>query len=225
MNINIALIGNPSAGLTTLFNQMTDGTQHTGIFSTEANRTKEGPVKGHKGVNVIELPGTYSLSAYTVDDLSTRDILLHGKPDVLVNILDATSLERNLYLTLQLMELEIPMVLAFNMMDEVRKNEISIDLQAISDILTVPVIPISASKNQGIHDLIHYAIETGRSGHLPSKIDFCTGHIHTAIHTISHLIENEAAAANLPLRFATTKVVEGDQVIICLLYTSPSPRD
>jgi len=214
MNINIALIGNPSAGLTTLFNQMTGGTRRTGIFSTEANKTKEGPVKGHKGVNVIELPGTYSLSAYTVDDLSTRDILLRGKPDVLVNILDATSLERNLYLTLQLMELEIPMVLAFNMMDEVRKNEISIDLQAISDILTVPVIPISASKNQGIHDLIHYAIETGRSGRIPSKIDFCTGHIHTAIHAISHLIENEAAEANLPLRFATTKVVEGDQVII-----------
>ena len=214
MNINIALIGNPSAGLTTLFNQMTGGTQHTGIFSTEANKTKEGPVKGHKGVNVIELPGTYSLSAYTVDDLSTRDILLYGKPDVLVNILDATSLERNLYLTLQLMELEIPMVLAFNMMDEVRKNEISIDLQAISDILTVPVIPISASKNQGIHDLIHYAIETGRSRRIPSEIDFCTGHIHTAIHAISHLIENEAVEANLPLRFATTKVVEGDQVII-----------
>jgi ferrous iron transport protein B len=214
MNINIALIGNPSSGLTTLFNQMTGGVQHTGIFSTNTNKTKEGPVKGHKNIGVIELPGTYSLSAYTVDDLSTRDILLHGKPDVLVNILDATNLERNLYLTLQLLELEIPMVLAFNMMDEVRKNEISIDLQTISDILTVPVIPISASKNQGIHDLIHYAIETAHSGHIPSKLDFCSGHIHTAIHAISHLIENEAADAGLPLRFATTKVVEGDQVII-----------
>jgi len=131
-----------------------------------------------------------------------------------INVVDATNLERNLYLTLQLMELELPMVLAFNMMDEVRKNQISIDLQAISDILTIPIIPISASKNQGIHDLIHYAIETAKSGIIPSKTDFCTGHVHTAIHAIAHLIENESAAAGLPLRFATTKVVEGDQVII-----------
>lgn len=225
MNINIALVGNPSAGLTTLFNQMTGGTQHTGVFSTDTNKTKEGPVRGHKGVNVIELPGTYSLSAYTVDDISTRAILINGKPDVIVNILDATSLERNLYLTLQLMELEIPMVLAFNMMDEVRKNQISIDLQAISDILTVPIIPISASKNQGIHDLIHYAIETARGGIAPRKTDFCSGHIHTAIHAISHLIENEAAEAKLPLRFATTKVVEGDQVIIDALQLQEPELD
>lgn len=214
MSINIALIGNPSAGLTTLFNQMTDGIQHNGVFSNDSVKTKEGPVKGHKGVNVIEFPGTYSLSAYTIDDISTRDIIINGKPDVLVNVLDATNLERNLYLTLQLMELGIPMVLAFNMMDEVIKNQISIDLQTMSDILTVPIIPISASKNRGIHDLIHYALETAKSGETPSDIDFCTGHVHTAIHSISHLIENEAAEAGLPLRFATTKVVEGDQVII-----------
>ena len=143
MTIHIGLIGNPSAGLTTLFNQMTGGLQHNGYFSTNKVATKEGPVKGHKGTNVIEFPGTYSLSAYTLDDITTRDILLHKHPDVLINILDATNLERNLYLTLQLMELEIPMVLAFNMMDEVRKNNIDIDLDAISDILTVPVIPIS----------------------------------------------------------------------------------
>jgi ferrous iron transport protein B len=214
MKINIALIGNPSVGLTTLFNQMTDGIQHNGVFSNDKIKTKEGPVKGHKGVSVIEFPGTYSLSAYTLDDITTRDILLRGKPDVLVNVLDATNLERNLYLTLQLMELEIPMVVAFNMMDEVRKNNIFMDLQAISDILTVPVIPISASKNRGIHDLIHYAIETAKSKKIPSEIDFCSGHVHTAIHAISHIIENEAAAAKLPLRFATTKVVEGDSMIM-----------
>lgn len=225
MKINIALIGNPSAGLTTLFNQMTGGTQHNGVFSTDTNKTKEGPVKGHKGVSVIELPGTYSLSAYTIDDISTRDILLHGKPDVLVNILDATNLERNLYLTLQLMELEIPMVLAFNMMDEVHKNNIYIDLETISNILTVPVLPISASKNRGIHDLIDEAIATAKNHSVPKRMDFCTGHIHTAIHTIAHLIENEARAANLPLRFATTKVVEGDQMILDALQLQAPELD
>jgi len=214
MTIHIGLIGNPSAGLTTLFNQMTGGLQHNGYFSTNKVATKEGPVKGHKGTNVIEFPGTYSLSAYTLDDITTRDILLHKHPDVLINILDATNLERNLYLTLQLMELEIPMVLAFNMMDEVRKNSIDIDLDAISDILTVPVIPISASKNRGIHDLIHIALETAKKKRIPQRLDFCSGHVHTAIHAILHLIEEDARRVGLPVRFAATKVVEGDQGII-----------
>ena len=214
MTIHIGLIGNPSAGLTTLFNQMTGGLQHNGYFSTNKVATKEGPVKGHKGTNVIEFPGTYSLSAYTLDDITTRDILLHKHPDVLINILDATNLERNLYLTLQLMELEIPMVLAFNMMDEVRKNNIDIDLDAISDILTVPVIPISASKNRGIHDLIHIALETAKKKLIPQRLDFCSGHVHTAIHAILHLIEEDARRVGLPVRFAATKVVEGDQGII-----------
>ncbi|MEG0829632.1 MAG: ferrous iron transport protein B [Anaerovoracaceae bacterium] len=210
MDLNIALIGNPNCGLTTLFNQMTGGILHTGKFSTPSHKTKEGPAKQHENVNIIELPGTYSLSAYSIDDVSTRDIILHGKPDVIINIIDATSIERNLYLTLQLLELEIPMVLALNMMDEIEKNQVDINLQALSEALTIPVLPISASKNRGIHDLIHYAIEAAEKNTQPQKIDFCSGYVHTAIHTIGHLIADYAKAANLPLRFCCTKIVEGD---------------
>ncbi|MCQ4638029.1 ferrous iron transport protein B [Anaerovorax odorimutans] len=211
MGIDIALIGNPGCGLTTLFNQMTGGSVHTGHFSTPGNKTKEGPVKNHKDVNVIELPGTYSLSAYSIDDVATREILLRGKPDVIVNVIDATGFERNLYLTLQLMELELPMVLALNMMDEMENNQIDIDLQKLSQELTIPVIPIAASKNRGTHDLIHYALQAAREHHVPQKIDFCSGHVHTAIHTVSHLIAEDAKKAELPLRFCCTKIVEGDE--------------
>ena len=211
MGIDIALIGNPGCGLTTLFNQMTGGTLHTGHFSTPEHKTKEGPVRSHKDVNVIELPGIYSLSAYSVDDVATREILLHGKPDVIVNVVDATGFERNLYLTLQLMELELPMVLALNMMDEMENNQIDIDLQKLSQELTIPVIPIAASKNRGTHDLIHYALQAVKEHHAPQKIDFCSGHVHTAIHTVSHLITEDARRANLPLRFCCTKIVEGDE--------------
>lgn len=209
-NINIALAGNPNSGLTTLFNQMTDGNQHTGIFSTPDNKTKEGPVKMHPGANVVELPGMYSLSEYTVDDLANRQILLRGKPDVIINIVDATNFERNLYLTLQLMELGIPMVLALNMMDEVDENKIAIDQIKLSKLLTIPVLPIAAAKNRGIHDLIHYALEAAKEKVIPERVDFCKGHVHTAIHAISHIIENNAKEAGLPLRFCATKIVEGD---------------
>lgn len=212
--IHIALAGNPNSGLTTLFNQMTDGSQHSGHFATTGILTKEGPVKDHKGVSVIELPGMYSLSEYTADDLANRKILLEGRPDVIINVVDATNFERNLYLTLQLMELGIPMVLALNMMDEVAKNKISIDLMQLSTILTIPVLPISASKDRGVHDLIHYAIEAARNNVVPQKIDFCKGHVHTAIHAISHIIEENAEAAGLPLRFCATKIVENDKPLI-----------
>ena len=210
MAIDIALIGNPGCGLTTLFNQMTGGAVHAGHFSTPENKTKEGPVKGHKDVNLIELPGTYSLSAYSIDDVATREILLQGKPDVIVNVIDAASFERSLYLTLQLMELELPMVLALNMMDEMENNKIDIDLQRLSQQLTIPVIPIFAIRNRGTHDLIHYALEAAKEHHVPQKIDFCSGHVHTAIHTVSHLIAADAEKAQLPLRFCCTKIVEGD---------------
>ena len=218
---NIALAGNPNSGLTTLFNQMTDGLQHQGVFSTKNNITKEGPVKNHRGVNVIELPGMYSLSEYTVDDLSNRRILLEGKPDVIINIVDATNFERNLYLTLQLMELNIPMVLALNMMDEVYNNRISIDMDKLSEILTIPVLPISAAKNRGIHDLIHYALEAAKEQTVPQNIDFCKGHVHTAIHSISHIIEDNANANGLPVRFCATKIVEGDKPIIKQMKLEP----
>lgn len=212
--LKIALIGNPNCGLTTLFNQMTGGQQHSGYFSNAQRSTKEGPVKRHPGVSVIELPGTYSLSPYTVDDLVSRDILLHDKPDVVINVVDSTAIERNLYLTLQLMELQLPMVLALNMMDEVYNNNITIDIQQLSEALSIPVIPISASKNDGIHDLIHYAIEAANRGAVPKEIDFCSGYIHTAIHSIAHLIEDDVKKTSLPLRFCCSKVVEGDELIM-----------
>ncbi|MDD2484103.1 MAG: ferrous iron transport protein B [Eubacteriales bacterium] len=225
MNIKIALVGNPSSGLTTLFNQMTGGIQHSGYFSTAKTATKEGPVKKHKGVSVIELPGLYSLSSYSKEDLSTRDILVNGRPDVIINIVDATSIERNLYLTLQLMELDIPMVLALNMMDEVRNNGVAIDLARLGEELTIPVVPISASKNEGIHDLIHSAISTAHHNIRPQKIDFCSGYVHTAIHSISHLIEENAAQVQLPIRFCSTKLVEGDELIMDELKLPEPERD
>lgn len=211
--INVALIGNPNSGLTTLFNQMTDGVLHEGHFSTGKTKTKEGPVKNHKGVSLIELPGTYSLSAFTADDLATRNILLRDKPDVIVNVVDATHLERSLYLTLQLMELNLPMVLALNMMDEIKHNEVSINIEKLEGLLTIPIVPISASKNQGIHDLIDCAIKVATEKHRPEKIDFCAGPIHTAIHSVAHLIEEDAEKVGFPLRFCAAKLVEGDKIL------------
>ena len=211
--LDIVLIGNPNCGTTTLFNQMTDGILHTGHFSSPQYATKEGPVKNHPNINVVELPGTYSLSEYSIEEVAIREILLNKKPDVIINIVDATSIQRNLYLTLQLMELALPMVVALNMMDEIRNNKIDFNIQKFSEELTIPVIPISANKNEGIHDLIHYAIDVVENHMVPQEIDFCTGHVHTAIHTISHLIEEDAKRAMLPLRFCCTKLVEGDEII------------
>jgi len=223
--INIALIGNPDCGSTTLFNQMTGGVTHKGSFSTRDITTKEGPVRAHKNVSVIELPGTYSLSAYTVDDIATRDILLKGRPDVIINLIDATGFQRSLYLTLQLMELEIPMILALNMMDEIRNNDIDFDLQKLEEELTIPAIPVSASKNRGIHDLIHYAIEAAKNHTVPKRIDFCSGYVHTAIHTTAHLIEDNAKKKHMPLRFCSSKLMEGDDLIADSLDIQEPERD
>lgn len=225
MKLSIALVGNPTSGLTTLFNQMTGGLQHAGVFSDSSRYTKEGPVKQHKGVSVIELPGLYSLSSYSKEDLSTRDILLNGRPDVIINVVDASGIERNLYLTLQLMELDIPMVMALNMMDEVRNNGVSIDLERLQEELTIPIVPISASKNEGIHDLIHAAVEAAQHQAKPRKIDFCSGYVHTAIHSIAHLIAENADKNNLPIRFCSTKIVEGDERIMDALELPPPERD
>lgn len=225
MNLSIALVGNPNSGKTTLFNQLTGSNQKVGNLPGVTIESKEGLVKGHKGVRVVDLPGIYSLAPYSVEEVVARDYIVKQKPDVIVNIVDATNIERNLYLTLQLMELETPMVIALNMMDEVRNNGVFIDLQQLKEALSVPVIPISASKNEGIHDLIHSAIETGEKRLLPKKIDFCAGPVHNAIHSISHLIENEAKAADLPLRYAATKTVEGDELIMDELKLQEPERD
>ncbi|MEG2298298.1 MAG: ferrous iron transport protein B [Anaerovoracaceae bacterium] len=225
MAINIALIGNPNSGITTLFNQMTGGVLHKGSFSTPNHRTKEGPVKAHKNVSVIEMAGMYSLTAYSKDELFTRDLLLSKGPDVIVNIIDATNFQRGLYLTLQLMELEIPVVMALNMIDEANNNDIEFDLQKIEETLGIEVIPISASKNQGIHDLIHYAIRSATEEKLPNKIDFCGGYVHTALHSIYHLIEDDALKAQLPCRFCCTKIMEGDEPIFEKIKIAEPERD
>lgn len=225
MKYKFALIGNPNSGKTTLFNRMTGSNQQVGNFPGVTVEKKEGPVKGHKNIELVDLPGIYSLSPYTAEEVVTRDYLIDDKPDVIIDIIDATNLERNLYLTLQLIELEIPMVIALNMMDEMRNNGIFVDFQKLQEELTVPVIPISASKNEGIHDLIHCALDTAEQKRKPQKIDFCEGYVHSAIHSISHLISNEAEEAGLPLRFAATKTVEGDELIMKRLKIKEPEQD
>ncbi len=214
MSITFALIGNPNSGKTTLFNQMTGSNQHVGNFPGVTVEKKEGQMKGHKGVSVVDLPGIYSLSPYTAEEVVTRDFLIDQKPDAIINIIDATNIERNLYLTLQLMELNIPMILALNMMDEIRGNGTSIEVQELEVELGIPIIPISASKNEGVHELAHRAIKHAENQIKPEKLDFCSGYVHNAIHSIAHLISAEADSAGLPLRFAATKIVEGDQPVI-----------
>lgn len=214
MSITFALIGNPNSGKTTLFNQMTGSNQHVGNFPGVTVEKKEGPVRGHKGVSVVDLPGIYSLSPYTAEEVVTRDFLIFEKPDAIINIIDATNIERNLYLTLQLMELNVPMILALNMMDEIYGNGITIDIHKLEEQLGIPVVPISASKNDGVDELTHRAIKCAEVKALPKNLDFCCGHVHNAIHSIAHLITDEAKAAGLPLRFAATKIVEGDQPVM-----------
>ena len=214
MSITFALIGNPNSGKTTLFNQMTGSNQHVGNFPGVTVEKKDGPVRGHKGVNVVDLPGIYSLSPYTAEEVVTRDFLIFEKPDAIINIIDATNIERNLYLTLQLMELNIPMILALNMMDEIYGNGTTIDLKKLEEELGIPVVPISASKNDGVDELTHRAIKCAELKTKPKNLDFCCGHVHNAIHAIAHLVTDEAQAAGLPLRFAATKVVEGDKPVI-----------
>jgi ferrous iron transport protein B len=213
MKLNFALVGNPNSGKTTLFNQMTGSSQRVGNFPGVTVEKKDGPVRGHKGVTVTDLPGIYSLSPYTAEEVLTRDFIIFEKPDAIINIIDATNIERNLYLTLQLMELNVPMILALNMMDEIRGNGVSIDIQKLEALLGIPVAPISASKNDGVDELTHRAIKCAEAKVLPKNIDFCSGHVHNAIHSIAHLITDEAKAAGLPLRFAATKIVEGDSLI------------
>ncbi|HWQ79877.1 MAG TPA: ferrous iron transport protein B [Anaerovoracaceae bacterium] len=214
MKINFALVGNPNSGKTTLFNQMTGSSQRVGNFPGVTVEKKDGQVRGHKGVTVTDLPGIYSLSPYTAEEVLTRDFLIFEKPDAIINIIDATNIERNLYLTLQLMELNVPMILALNMMDEIRGNGISIDIQKLETLLGVPVVPISASKNDGVDELTHRSIKCAETKTLPKNIDFCSGYVHNAIHSIAHLITDEARAAGLPLRFAATKIAEGDRPVI-----------
>ena len=213
-----ALVGNQNCGKTTLFNQLTGSNQHVGNFPGVTVDSKEGVMRGAKGCSVVDLPGIYSLRPYTAEEIVTRDFILNQKPDGISNIVDATNNERNLYLTLQLLEMHIPMVLALNMMDEVRGNGGTIDVQKMSDELGIPVVPIAAAKNEGIEDLVESAVRVAHTRTLPKRVDFCDdGPVHRCIHAVSHLIEDHAQAAGMARRFAATKLIEGDEDIISRL--------
>ena len=194
-----ALAGNQNCGKTTLFNQLTGSNQHVGNFPGVTVERKEGMIKKHPELVVVDLPGIYSLSPYTSEEVVTRDFLLWGHADAIINIIDATNIERNLYLTLQLLELNIPMVLALNMMDEVRANGGSIDIDKFSRELGIPCVPISASKNEGIEDLLAAVMRVAEAKQRPGRLDFCSGPVHKAIHALCHLIEDHAQAIGLSL--------------------------
>ena len=210
--MKFALIGNPNCGKTTLFNQLTGSKQHVGNFPGVTVDKKEGRIRKHEEAAVVDLPGIYSLSPYTAEEIVTRDFLIKERPDGIINIVDATNIERNLYLTLQLLDLNIPMILALNMMDVVTSNGGKIDVEGIENRLGIPIIPISASRNQGVDDLISRAVKMVHNRTKPERRDFCTGDVHRAIHSIAHLIEDEARAGGVSLRFAAIKLVEGDEV-------------
>lgn len=229
--INFALAGNQNCGKTTLFNQLTGSNQHVGNFPGVTVGRKDGTIRRHPGVTVTDLPGIYSLSPYTGEEVVTREFLLRDKPAGIINIVDATNIERNLYLTLQLMELDIPMVLALNMMDEVTANGGSVDINALEAQLGIPVVPISASRNEGIDELIDHAVRVARRRERPGRLDFCHadgpdgGALHRCIHGISELIGDHAARAGMPLRFAATKLVEDDSLVFEALDLDGNERD
>lgn len=224
--LTFALAGNQNCGKTTLFNQLTGANQHVGNFPGVTVDRKDGTIKNHPEATVTDLPGIYSLSPYSSEEIVTRDFLIKDKPSGIINIVDASNLERNLCLTMQLMELGIPMVLALNMMDEVRENGGSIRVNELEQILGIPVIPISAVKNEGIDELVSHALHVARFMEKPGRIDFCTdsidkkdpvGAVHRCIHAVVHMIEPEAKQSGLPLRFAATKLIENDVPIEKLL--------
>lgn len=213
--MTFALIGNQNCGKTTLYNQLTGSRRHVGNFPGVTVDGKAGVIRGTKDVTVVDLPGIYSLRPYTNEEIVTRDFLLNEKPDGIINIVDATNIERNLYLTLQLLEMRIPTVLCLNMMDEVRGNGGTVDTEKMSERLGIPVIPISAAKNEGVDEVIEEALRSARGRRLPEKVDFCpAGPIHRCIHAVSHLIEDHAQSLGICSRFAATKVMEEDTDVI-----------
>lgn len=216
--LTFALAGNQNCGKTTLFNQLTGANQHVGNFPGVTVDQKSGPIRNHPNTSVTDLPGIYSLSPYTSEEIVSRQFILNEHPTGIINIVDATNIERNLYLTMQLMELDVPMVLALNMMDEVQGNGGSIHINNMEEMLGIPVVPISAAKNEGIEELIEHALHVAKYQERPGRQDFCSededgGAVHRCIHGIMHLIEDHAEAAGIPMRFAATKLVEGDQRI------------
>ena len=217
--LTFALAGNQNCGKTTLFNQLTGSSQHVGNFPGVTVDRKDGKIKGYKNTLVTDLPGIYSLSPYSSEEIVTRRFILEEHPKCIINIVDATNIERNLYLTMQLMELDIPMVLALNMMDEVHENGGSILVNEMEEMLGIPVVPISATKNEGIQELIDHAIHIAKYQERPCRQDFCDvddhgGAVHRCLHAIMHLIEDHAKKANIPVRFAASKLAEGDPLVL-----------
>ena len=222
-----ALAGNQNCGKTTLFNALTGSNQHVGNFPGVTVDQKSGEVRDHKDCTVVDLPGIYSLRTYTQEEIVTRDFILNQKPDGIINIVDATNIERNLYLTLQLLELRVPMVLALNMMDEVRANGGTIDVQKLSEDLGIPVVPITAAKGEGVSELMDRAVETARNRTLPKVYDFCTADspVHRCVHAVVHLIEDHAERLGLPPRFCATKLIEGDKDMADRLVLDQNERE
>lgn len=217
--LTYALVGNQNCGKTTLFNQLTGANQHVGNFPGVTVDRKDGTIKGYPNTNVTDLPGIYSMSPYSSEEIVSRNFVLNEHPKAIINIVDATNIERNLYLTMQLLEMDIPMVVALNMMDEVIGNHGSIDVNTMEALLGVPVIPISAAKNEGVDEVIHHALHVAKYQERPLRQDFCDksdhdGAVHRCIHAVIHLIEDHAEEAKLPVRFAATKAIEGDPLIL-----------
>ena len=218
-----ALAGNQNCGKTTLFNQLTGSNQHVGNFPGVTVDQKSGQVRGQKDCTVVDLPGIYSLRPYTAEEIVTRNFILNQKPDCIINIVDATNLERNLYLTLQLLTLQTPTVLALNMMDELTGNGGSVDTTLLSELLGVPVVPICAANGEGVEELIEIAVRAARLRQKPSVYDFCPkGPVHRCIHAVCHVIEDHAQAAGIAVRFAATKLIEGDEAIADELQLDPN---
>lgn len=228
--LTFALAGNQNCGKTTLFNQLTGSNQHVGNFPGVTVDRKSGVIKGFPETEITDLPGIYSMSPYSSEEIVTRQFIINEKPKGIINIVDATNIERNLYLTMQLMELDIPIVLALNMMDEMRGNGGSVHINEMEEMLGIPVVPISAAKNEGVDELVDHAVHIAKYQERPGRTDFCSkddynGAVHRCLHGVMHLIEDHAQAAGIPLRFAATKLVEGDEEILKLLDLSRNEKE
>ena len=228
--ITFALVGNQNCGKTTLFNQLTGANQHVGNFPGVTVDWKAGKIRGYDNAEVVDLPGIYSLSPFSSEEIVSRDFIINSRPQGIINIIDATNIERNLFLTMQLIELGVPMVIALNMMDEIEGNGGTIRINRMEEVLGVPVVAISAMKNQGVHELIEHAIHVAKYQEAPAIQDFCDpedhgGAVHRCLHAIMHLVEDHAHKAGIPLRFAAAKIVEGDELVIKALQLSQNESE
>ena len=228
--LTYALVGNQNSGKTTLFNQLTGSNQHVGNFPGVTVDRKDGAIKGHRNTRITDLPGIYSMSPYTGEEIVSRNFVIEEKPRAIINIVDATNIERNLYLTMQLLEMDIPMVVALNIMDELTANGGSVDINTLEAMLGVPVVPISAAKNEGVDELVRHAIHIAHYQEKPARQDFCSasdkgGAVHRCLHAVSHLIEAKAKREGIPLRFAASKLVEGDELVLEQLKLDEGERE